>query len=142
MSSVVLTCGPSAVITRNLASGSLSPTLMVIVNSPCNVRICLKPGRLRAQYSVAWKRQWSRSFTVLSSAGKSAVVEKRLLLRRGASSQNTIAMGKAPEPADDVGMILGVSKVVGIAGLTKQFDATLLVGQLLRMHERHGEKFQ
>jgi len=29
-----LTCGPSAVITRNLASGSLSPTLMVIVNSP------------------------------------------------------------------------------------------------------------
>src|SRR6202043_3917799 len=34
MSSVVLTCGPSAVITRNLASGSLSPTWMVIVNSP------------------------------------------------------------------------------------------------------------
>src|SRR6185437_16773816 len=34
MSSVVLTCGPSAVITRNFVSGSLSPTLIVIVNSP------------------------------------------------------------------------------------------------------------
>ena len=34
ISSVVLTCGPSAVITRNLASGSLSPTWIVIVNSP------------------------------------------------------------------------------------------------------------
>jgi hypothetical protein len=31
---VVLTCGPSAVITRNLASGSLSPTWMVIVILP------------------------------------------------------------------------------------------------------------
>jgi hypothetical protein len=29
-----LTCGPSAVITRNFASGSLSPTLMVMFNSP------------------------------------------------------------------------------------------------------------
>src|SRR3984957_12122344 len=113
ISSVVLTCGPSAVITRNLASGSLSPTLMVIVNSPCNVRICLKPGRLRAQYAGAWKRQGSGTFIVLSSAGKSAIVEKCLFLRCGASSQNAIAMGKAPEPADDVGMILGVSEVVG-----------------------------
>src|SRR3978361_880706 len=43
MSSVVLTCGPSAVITRNLASGSLSPTLMVMVNSPCNGWGCLSP---------------------------------------------------------------------------------------------------
>src|SRR6266478_535980 len=34
ISSVVFTCGPSAVITRNLASGNLSPTLIVIVNSP------------------------------------------------------------------------------------------------------------
>src|SRR6185437_16087564 len=34
MSSVVLTCGPSAVITRNFVSGSLSPTWIVIVNSP------------------------------------------------------------------------------------------------------------
>src|ERR1700761_1784667 len=41
MSSVVLACGPSAVITRNLASGSLSPTLMVMVNSPCKVWGCL-----------------------------------------------------------------------------------------------------
>jgi hypothetical protein len=31
---VLLTCGPSAVITRNLASGSLSPTWIVIVKSP------------------------------------------------------------------------------------------------------------
>jgi hypothetical protein len=37
-----LACGPSAVMTRNLASGNLSPTLMVIVNSPYNVQGCLK----------------------------------------------------------------------------------------------------
>jgi hypothetical protein len=35
---VVLTCGPSAVMTRNFASGSLSPTWIVIVNSPDNLR--------------------------------------------------------------------------------------------------------
>src|SRR6185437_679014 len=34
MSSVVLTCGPSAVITRNFDSGSLSPTLIVIFDTP------------------------------------------------------------------------------------------------------------
>src|ERR1700736_6592212 len=45
MSSVVLTCGPSAVITRNFASGSLSPTLMVIVVSPWDVRGCLRAFR-------------------------------------------------------------------------------------------------
>src|ERR1700750_138972 len=38
MSSVVLTCGPSAVITRNLVSGSLSPTWIAIVVSPCKGR--------------------------------------------------------------------------------------------------------
>src|ERR1700761_1233485 len=45
MSSVVLTCGPSAVITRNLLSGSLSPTWIVIVNSPWMQRKSLRPGR-------------------------------------------------------------------------------------------------
>jgi hypothetical protein len=92
--------------------------------------------------SCPWKRQWCRSFTVLSSAGKSAKIEKRLFFRRRGSSQNIIAMGKAPEPADDVGMILGIAEIVAIARVTKQFDAALLVGQMLRMHERHVEKFQ
>jgi hypothetical protein len=31
---VVLTWGPSAVMTRNFVSGSLSPTWLVIANSP------------------------------------------------------------------------------------------------------------
>jgi hypothetical protein len=39
MSSVLLTWTPSAVITRNLASGSLSPTLIVIVTSPQMMRM-------------------------------------------------------------------------------------------------------
>src|SRR3954447_472822 len=36
MSSVVFTCGPSAVITRNFASGSLSPVWIAIVSLPEN----------------------------------------------------------------------------------------------------------
>src|ERR1700731_4755623 len=115
ISSVVLTCGPSAVITRNLTSGSLSPTLMVIVNSPCGVPECLRPGRRRAQYWVARKRprkwQWPGVFIVPSSAGKSAGVEKELFFRRRDASQNGVAVGKAPEPADNIGVILGISEV-------------------------------
>src|ERR1700754_4614855 len=34
ISSVVFTCGPSAVITRNFASGSLSPVWIAIVSLP------------------------------------------------------------------------------------------------------------
>jgi hypothetical protein len=47
---VVLTCGPSAVITRNFASGSLSPTWIVIVNSPWMCGDVLKhfPGGWKA----------------------------------------------------------------------------------------------
>src|SRR5882724_3853454 len=62
------------------------------------VRMSLKPGKRRAQYSVPRKRQWSYGFTVLSSAGKPAIVEKGLFFRCRDAPQNAIAMGKAPEP--------------------------------------------
>src|SRR5690242_12755796 len=55
MSSVVLTCGPSAVITRNFASGSLSPTLMVIVHFSSTVWVVLRLRSRGAQYRVPRK---------------------------------------------------------------------------------------
>ena len=70
-------------------------------------------------------------FTVLSSAGKSAAVEKGLFFRQRRSPQKTIAMREAAEPADDGGMVLGIFQVVGIAGFAEKFDAALLVGQML-----------
>ena len=51
-------------------------------------------------------------------------------------------MGKATEPPDNIGMFLGIVEVIGIAGFAEEVDATQLVGQMLRMHERHVEKFQ
>src|SRR6267378_6673136 len=104
--------------------------------------MCLKPGRRQAQYSAPRKRQWSCGFTVLSSAGKSAALEKGPFSRRRRAPQHAIAMRETPEPADDVGVILGVFQIVGVAGLAEEFDATKLVGQMLRMHERHVEKLQ
>src|SRR4051812_31808749 len=114
MSSVVLTWGPSAVITRNLASGSLSPTLMVIVNLHEGVGV-IRPGRRPAQYWAPRKRQWPSWITVLSLPRKPAAIEKSLLLRRRRAPEDTIAMRKAPEPADDTGMTLGVFQLVCVA---------------------------
>src|SRR5882672_6913570 len=104
--------------------------------------MCLKPGRQRAQYSAPRKRQWSSGFTVPSSAPKSATIEKGLFFRRRRPPQDGIAVRKASEPADDVGMILSVFQIVRLAGLAEEFATTQLVGQMLRMHERQVEKFQ
>src|SRR3954447_1501814 len=142
ISSVVLTCGPSAVITRNFASGSLSPTWIVIVQFSLNVRVFLKPSGWPAQYSVARKRQWRCAFTVLSSAGKPSGVEEGLFFGRHFASQNAVTMRKASEPADDVGVPLGISDVLVVGGGAEQLDAAQLIGQMLRMHERHIEEFE
>src|SRR3954462_6660469 len=56
MASVDLTCGPSAVITRNFASGSLSPTLIVIVHFSSTVWVVLRLRSRGAQYRVP--RKW------------------------------------------------------------------------------------
>src|SRR6266516_793497 len=104
--------------------------------------MCLKPGRRRAQYSAPRKRQWSCAFTVPSSVPKSATIQKGLFFRRRRAPQDAIAMRKAHEPADDIGMILGVFQIVRLPALAKELDATQLVGQMLRMHQRHVEKFQ
>src|SRR5260370_23659360 len=142
ISSVVLTCGPSAVITRNFASGSLSPTWMVIVNSPWTVRRFLKPDRQRAQYSAPRKQQWPRAFTVILSARKAARFQKRLLFGGRSAVQKPITMREAPEPANYVCICFGVFEVFRIAGPAEEFDAAKLVGQMLRMHERHVQGFQ
>ena len=97
--------------------------------------MCLKPGRRQAQYSAPRKRQWACAFTVPSSAPKSATIEKGLFLRRRRAPQDGIAVRKAAEPADDIGMILGVFQIVRLPALAKEFDATQLIGQMLRMHE-------
>src|SRR5947209_17978182 len=70
MSSVDLTCGPSAVITRNFASGSLSPTLIVIVHFSSTVWVVLRLRSRGAQYRVPRKAQpRPGAFVVVLSAG-------------------------------------------------------------------------
>ena len=51
-------------------------------------------------------------------------------------------MRKAPEPADDIGMFLGIAQVFGIGGGAEQIDAARLVGQIFRMHEWQIQELQ
>jgi hypothetical protein len=51
-------------------------------------------------------------------------------------------MRKAPEPADDVRMFLGISEVFRIVGSAEQVDAAQLVGQVFRMHEWQIQELQ
>src|SRR5690242_482837 len=85
---------------------------------------------------------YGRTLAVARSAGKSALIEKGLLLGRGRAAENAVAMGKAAEPADDIGVVFGIFQVTRIARFAKQIDAAELIGNLLRMHERHVEKLK
>ncbi len=49
-------------------------------------------------------------------------------------------MGKAPEPPDDIGVVLGPFQVLGMAGRARQGDAAQLVGHVLRVHERQEQE--
>src|SRR5258708_30948430 len=104
--------------------------------------MCLKPGTWRAQYSAPRKRQCRPAFTVLSSAGKASGVKECLFLGRRCAPQDAVTVRKAAEPADDIGMVLGIFPVFGIGRAAEQLDAAQLVGQMLRMHERHIEEFE
>src|SRR5579871_984087 len=76
------------------------------------------------------------------SSGKAAGVQEGLFLRRGDASEDMVAVREAAEPADDVGVLLGVAKVLGIVSVSEQLDAAELVGQMLGMLERQIEKFE
>src|SRR3984893_16753424 len=75
------------------------------------------------------------------SAGKSARVEKGLLLGSRAAAHDRVAMGKAPKSADYLGMLLCIARKFFFAVAARQLKAVLLVGQIFRMHERQIEKF-
>src|ERR1700722_8288815 len=81
-------------------------------------------------------------FSVIGLAGKSALIEKGLLLWRRHAAKNAVSMRKAAEPADDVGMVLGVFQVLRPAGGAEELDATQLIGEVLRMHEWYIEEFE
>ena len=52
---------------------------------------------------------------VLSSAGKPAGVEEGLLFGRGRAAQDAVAVREAPEPADDIGVLLGIVALSALA---------------------------
>jgi hypothetical protein len=74
------------------------------------------------------------------STSKAARVEKGLLFGGRAAAHDRIAMGKAPESADDVGMLLRIAREFFFAVAARQLEAVLLVEQRFRMHERQIEK--
>src|SRR5262249_42171578 len=49
-------------------------------------------------------------------------------------------MREATEAADDAGVLLGIFQEFVRAGAARELDAVLLVGELLRMHERQIEE--
>src|ERR1700730_5323285 len=55
-------------------------------------------------------------------------------------AEGAIAVGKASEAPNDVGMQLGVLQTIGIASLAIQSHATLLIRQIFRVHERQIEE--
>src|SRR5205085_2419694 len=57
-----------------------------------------------------------------ASPGKSTGREKLELFRSRLSAKHGISVREAAEPADDIGMILGILLVAGSAGLAEQFD--------------------
>src|SRR3569833_4022559 len=111
MSSVDLTCGPSPVITRNLASGSLSPTWIVIFNSPLNW--CAKLW-LGARYNMQ------------ACGNGNGFIHHRAVRRMDASSRGRSRFLVAQLPAQDLADI-------GLGQLGPELDPLrhLVVGQLL-----------
>jgi hypothetical protein len=67
------------------------------------------------------------------SAGKPAVVEKDLLLRRRGAAEDRVAMREATEAANDIGMSFGVFAELIIAVAARQLQAAFLVRQIFRV---------
>src|ERR1700722_5489838 len=80
--------------------------------------------------------------SVIALAGKPAAVEKGLFFRRRSAAENAVSVRKAPEPADNVRMFLGIAEVFGIVVGAKQVDAAQLIGQIFRMHEWQIQELQ
>src|SRR2546423_274881 len=76
----------------------------------------------------------------MQSAGKAAVVEKGLFLRRRGAAQDRVAMRESPEAANDTGMALGVFAELIIAVAARQLKAAFLIRQVFRVHERQIEE--
>jgi len=74
------------------------------------------------------------------SAGEAVGVEKGLLVRCHRPSQHGVAMGKPAEAANDAGVELGVLCDFIVAQAACQLEASFLIGENLRMHERQIEE--
>ncbi len=69
-------------------------------------------------------------------ATKAAAVEELPLVLRGGAAERLIAVREAAVAPDDVGMLLRILEELVVAQVARQLDAMLLVGQMLRVHER------
>src|SRR5262249_43518791 len=86
---------------------------------------------------------WRRTCSLSGSGGsplEPAAVEERLLLGSCCAPEHGVAVGEAPEAANNVGVQLGPFEHCSIAELTEQPDATLLVRQRFTVLERHIEE--
>ena len=88
---------------------------MVIVNSPSMsaVSVAAAARRHNSRRQEIGNGQAVHACVI---SAKSSLVQEGLLLRRGRAAQKAIAMGEAPEPPDDVGVVLGPFQVFGMAG--------------------------
>src|SRR5262245_40939372 len=76
----------------------------------------------------------------MGSAGKSACLEKALLVRPARTAQDRIAVREASEAPNDVGVPLGICREFSIAVVARELQAAFLVGKILRMHQRQIEE--
>jgi hypothetical protein len=82
----------------------------------------------------------TNSQCTLPQPAKPSGVEKGLLVRCHRPSQHGVAMGKPAEAANDVGVELGVLCDFIVAQAACQLEASFLIGENLRMHERQIEE--
>src|SRR5262245_44511845 len=78
--------------------------------------------------------------TVAASPGKSATVEKCLFVGRGRASERNIAVWKATEAPDDIGVQLRPLQEFCIASCAKQSERALLISAVFGVFEWKIEK--
>ncbi len=77
---------------------------------------------------------------VLISSLETALVEEPLLLWRGDAAERRVAVRKASEAPNDVGVDFRPFQTIGIADCLEECGGALLIGEIFRMLKRQLEE--
>lgn len=139
--------------------GQVAPTgnhrITQNAREPVDLRVDLRhrllPFAVHERACLIWSRAYQKNATLvtvpprragaavskaaaITSARKAACIKERLLVRARHAREHSVAMRKAAEPPDDVGMDFGMQHALGIGSRAAERDAALLIRDVLRMH--------